>query len=478
MTNNSKELQSIKITEQPLKTEYRYLESFDPSGMTVMAYFSDGSESVVEDYKYSATAFTTLGRQRIAVEYTFDGVTKSTELSVKVQAIEISTPSQKEIPRYNGLFINPSWSGYDSIKMRISGDVSGTFAGSYEARFTANYGYVFTGGFESVTVAWKINRAVILEIPKQNNVLYVNGYLQSPSWDSFRGDILSVAGDLTEKEAGVYYAEFSPASNYEWLDGTTAVKKVAWKITELLVSIPSQVNAPRFDGTLKLPEWKNFDSENSRVTVSYQSDAGEYEAVFTLLKGMWADKTYGNKVVKWKIKRGIIVDVPKQVGAPVYDGNPKRPSWDRNYDPSKMEEIVEAQIVPGLEYQASFVPTKNYEWYDENALPKQSTWHIEPAASTVSVEVNFYPRESEFKPSELEVGFETVYLRRNISKVQKEQKTVWAYEEAQMSKDDALFILTNRQANFTQSLEDADAMNVDQELRLTLLELGLFDTDV
>ncbi len=87
--------------------------------------------------------------------------------------------------------------------------------------------------------------------------------------------------------------------------------------------------------------------------------------------------------------------------------------------------------------------------------------------------------ESTVKPPEIEVGLTTVYLRRNIVETQrnemegKEPTTIYTYEETQLTKDEALFILTDGQSSHTKAIEDTDAMNIDQEYRLTLLELGL-----
>jgi len=77
-----------------------------------------------------------------------------------------------------------------------------------------------------------------------------------------------------------------------------------------------------------------------------------------------------------------------------------------------------------------------------------------------------------------------VYLRRNIVETQrnemegKEPAIIYTYEEAQLTKDEALFILTEGQSSHAKAIEDTDAMNIDQEYRLTLLELGLSETTV
>lgn len=90
--------------------------------------------------------------------------------------------------------------------------------------------------------------------------------------------------------------------------------------------------------------------------------------------------------------------------------------------------------------------------------------------------------ESTVRPKEIEVGVTTVYLRRNIVETQRaremegeEPTTIFVYEEAQLNKDEALLFLAEEQEAHTKELADADAMNIDHEYRLTLLELGLTD---
>ena len=100
------------------------------------------------------------------------------------------------------------------------------------------------------------------------------------------------------------------------------------------------------------------------------------------------------------------------------------------------------------------------------------------------MELTYIHAESAVRPPEIEVGVTTVYLRRNIVETQRQEmdreetRTIWTYEEAQMSKDQALFLLTTNQGQLDQSIQDADAMNIDQEFRLTLLELGLSDSEI
>lgn len=376
-----KVLTAIKVTTPPTKTTYNYLEKFQPTGMAVTAEFSDGSTSAATGYTYPTTEFSTLGQQPVNLEYTYEGVTCSTTLNVTVQAIEVAVPTQKDIPSYDGTSKSPVWNGFDSVKMALEGDTSGVNAkDNYSVTFTLNYGYVFPGGTNSATVNWKIERAVIAAVPTQIDIPAADGTPKSPSWSGYDPTKMLIGGDRTGSDAGDYTANFTPTANYMWWDGTTTAKDAIWVIASILVTVPTQKDIPTYDGTKKTPAWDNFDEEHSTVQVTAMTDAGEYEATFSLLSGMWADSTTAPKTVKWKINRATIAAVPKQASVPTYDGNPKTPSWDSNYNSVKMAVSVEAAVNAGTNYPASFTPTANYQWWDGTVGAKSATWAINRAS--------------------------------------------------------------------------------------------------
>ncbi len=380
-----KVLRSIAVTKDPTTTEYDYLGTFNPAGMVVTATYSDGSEAPVDGYTYSKTPFTTLGKQPVNIEYTYEGVAKSTTYTVTVKAIQVAVPTQKNPPRYDGTPKTPEWNGYDEIKMSTSGDKNGTLAKTYEIIFTLSYGYTFPGGQSTATVEWVIKRGIVAAVPTQSNTLVADGSPKTPTWNGYDPAKLTQGGELTATEAGEHTATFTPTVNYEWFDESTGPKNAVWTIISVLVTIPSQINIPVYSGAQKTPEWKDYDSVHSTVKVTPQTNAGEYDAVFTLTEGMWTDKTTAAKTIKWKIERATIAAVPKQSGTPVYDGNPKSPSWDTTYDQSKMTVSVEPQINAGTAYTASFTPTVNYKWFDGETTAKTATWSIAKANQTVTV---------------------------------------------------------------------------------------------
>jgi len=90
--------------------------------------------------------------------------------------------------------------------------------------------------------------------------------------------------------------------------------------------------------------------------------------------------------------------------------------------------------------------------------------------------------ESAVKQAELEVGVTTVYFRRNFQQVERparmdgeEPELIWTYEEAAVTKDQALQYLTEQNSKLAKAEADNDAIAVDHEYRLTMLELGLTD---
>ena len=378
-----KVLVSIAITTQPTKTVYQYQESLDPAGMVVTATFSDGSTAAVLDYTYPTTNFSTLGRQVMKLEYTYEGVTKSTDLVVTVQGKTITVPTQTNIPTYNGSDKTPSWNGYDPLKMEISGVTSASDAGSYTAIFKLSYGYLFPDGTDEARVKWTIGRAVISALPTQTGTLVADGTSKTPSWNGYDTNKMTIGGDTSGTAAGEYTATFTPTSNYKWSDGSTGAKEVKWTIISVLVSIPSQSGTLTYNGSAQTPKWQNFDNENSSVSVSAKTNAGEYTATFTLKKGMWTDGTTAAKTIKWTIGRATIAAVPAQSGTLVYDGNQKTPSWNTAYDSAKMTVSVTAATNAGT-YSATFTPTSNYKWSDGSTGGKTASWTIGKAANSVT----------------------------------------------------------------------------------------------
>lgn len=81
------QLVSIAITTAPTKLEYEDSELFDPSGMTIVATYSNGATRTVTDYTYSPSGAMTSEVTAVTIEFTEYGVT-----ATATQAITVNKP--------------------------------------------------------------------------------------------------------------------------------------------------------------------------------------------------------------------------------------------------------------------------------------------------------------------------------------------------------------------------------------------------
>lgn len=77
----------IEITSQPDKTVYNFGDTFDPTGMVVSLFYSDGTKEVIEDYLIDADEpLNNIGSDTVVITYSTDEKTFTTELSITVNA--------------------------------------------------------------------------------------------------------------------------------------------------------------------------------------------------------------------------------------------------------------------------------------------------------------------------------------------------------------------------------------------------------
>ena len=150
-----------------------------------------------------------------------------TDLTSTIDAV----PSQSGVLTFTGAEQAPVWNNYNPTALTISGQTTGTNAGTYTAIFTPVEGYKWRDGTtDAKSVTWTIGRAIIMGIPAQSGSLTYNGSAQSPVWSGHDAAKLTIGGTTSGTNAGSYNATFTPVSNYQWSDGSTAAKTVAWSI--------------------------------------------------------------------------------------------------------------------------------------------------------------------------------------------------------------------------------------------------------
>ncbi len=84
--DTAKSLDRIEITAQPNKTAYTAGEIFDPAGMAVTAYYSDGTSEIVTDFTYTNRPLTSADTE-IVVSYSENEIFKTVNVDITVSEI-------------------------------------------------------------------------------------------------------------------------------------------------------------------------------------------------------------------------------------------------------------------------------------------------------------------------------------------------------------------------------------------------------
>ena len=319
-------LDGISITTPPDNITYLPGEVFDPAGMVVTASYSNGATLTATGWTYSPSGALPEGTSEVEIIYTEAGVTKTAVQAITVERGTISVPTVSGSLTYNGQAQSPTLTGYDADKMVLSGDTSGTNAGSYTAVVTPTAQYKWAdGGTEEKDIQWSIAKAtpsitfdpasVSLDTSTTSQAVAVtytgDGTLSAQSDNSgvatasLEGTILTVTGVETGNTA--IQVSASEGTNYT---AASASLSVAVQFAIIIPVVPTQSGSLTYKPyTLQTVAWKNYDPDQLTIGGSVKgTNAGTYTATFTPKPGyQWWDGTTETKNATWTIGRAPLV---------------------------------------------------------------------------------------------------------------------------------------------------------------------------
>ncbi len=159
-----------------------------------------------------------------------DGSVTAKAVSWSIKRAAVAIPTASTSPTYTGSAQSPAWNGYDAAKMTIGGESSAVDAGTHSAVFKLGSNYCWPdGSIADKPVSWVMERAAVAVPTVKTNPTYT-GSAQSPAWNGYDADKMTIGGDASKTDAGSYNASFTPDANHKWPDGTTGAKSVAWSI--------------------------------------------------------------------------------------------------------------------------------------------------------------------------------------------------------------------------------------------------------
>lgn len=343
-------LESIAITTPPDNITYLPGEVFDPAGMVVTASYSNGATLTATGWTYSPSGALPEGTSEVEIIYTEAGVTKTAVQAITVERGTISVPTVSGSLTYNGQAQSPTLTGYDADKMVLSGDTSGTNAGSYTAVVTPTEQYKWAdGGTEEKDIQWSIAKAtpsitfdptsVSLDTSTTSQVVAVtytgDGTLSAQSDNSgvatasLEGTILTVTGVETGNTA--IQVSASEGTNYT---SASASLSVAVQFAIIIPVVPSQKGTLTYNGEAQMAEWNDLNTEElTLVGASYQTNAGTYTMGFQPKPGyQWWDGTTETKNATWTIGKknqavhfspssNIVLDAQNKTATIKYSGD-------------------------------------------------------------------------------------------------------------------------------------------------------------
>lgn len=315
-------LESIAITTPPDNITYLPGEVFDPAGMVVTASYSNGATLTATGWTYSPSGALPEGTSEVEIIYTEAGVTKTAVQAITVERGTISVPTVSGSLTYNGQAQSPTLTGYDADKMVLSGDTSGTNAGSYTAVVTPTEQYKWAdGSTEAKDIQWSIAKAtpsitfdpasVSLDTSTTSQAVAVtytgDGTLSAQSDNSgvatasLEGTTLTVTGVETGNTA--IQVSASEGTNYT---AASASLSVAVQFAIIIPVVPTQSGSLTYKPyTLQTVSWNNYDPDQLTIGGSVEgTNAGTYTATFTPKPGyQWWDGTTETKNATWTIRR-------------------------------------------------------------------------------------------------------------------------------------------------------------------------------
>lgn len=184
----------ITIVTPPTKTAYEVDDTVDMTGAVIALNLVNGASIPLTSYGYSPSV---IQNDTSEITVSYRGFTDSFSVTVGSRVpIPTLAVDPHYLPGYTWTVGTANeWTGYDTTKMSIGGETSGTTIGTYAARFTLNSGLVWEDGTTGAkSVLWSIRKSTADEIilPKSPITVYAG-----PTSGQFTLSIYSDVGSFS-----------------------------------------------------------------------------------------------------------------------------------------------------------------------------------------------------------------------------------------------------------------------------------------
>ncbi len=301
---------------KPTLTSYTYTYNEALQNCLIDGFGSTDMEITgVEQVSAAGTYSVTIALKDTATHKWADGTVAPIKLNWTINKASLTKPT---VTATNLVFAEtvaktPTIANYDPSKMSLTGTRMATNAGTYKICFEPNENYQWSDSTNNVLeFEWTIAKASIdaSALPSQSGTLTYNSNSQNVSWTAYDTNKLTVGGEVSGTNAGIYKATFTPTANYQFSDGA-ASKQVAWTIAKQVLANPSlnlANNETTFTGTTQdiTSVLQNFDSTKMILDGNTQAlRAGTYIFIVYLKEEYQNNFVFANgmnfAVISWTI---------------------------------------------------------------------------------------------------------------------------------------------------------------------------------
>lgn len=220
-------LKTIAVTTPPNSTVYAGGAVFDPTGMVVTAYYSDGSSHAVTNYTYSPSGALSSEDNVIEITYIEDGITCIAYQAIAVDSslvpASIKVTKNPDKMKYHageyfdnsGMVCQVIYSNYD-INNDVKGYVISPSTQLAEDDTTITISYTYNGVTVSTTLEIEIVTLAAIEITKNPNK---TAYYEDEYFSPIGMEVTAIYSDETREEIDNY--TYSPSTPLVY--GTTEV---------------------------------------------------------------------------------------------------------------------------------------------------------------------------------------------------------------------------------------------------------------
>ncbi|MBQ4339226.1 MAG: leucine-rich repeat protein, partial [Clostridia bacterium] len=224
-------LTSIAITTLPSKVAYNKGESFDPTGMVVTGYYSDGTSAPVTGYTVSAMNSLKTGTQTLTV--TYEEFTATFTVTVGMATVTLSSVSIKTLPNKVVYIVGESFdtSGLILVANYSDGSTKEVSSGYSVGGFSSS-----SVGTKTITVTYEGKSTTFNVTVKENEPVVKDVYTIT-----FNSNGGSAVNPITAEEGSQISAPTNPTKTGYTFAGWTDVNGES-------VSVPSTM--PSYNTTL------------------------------------------------------------------------------------------------------------------------------------------------------------------------------------------------------------------------------------